>query len=182
MAGIRIPEVDECSANWARGGNRDVRRWVRSACSSAGNDFTQTIEAKFNTERCTRCRVVSFHFLMHPSLLASRNILPSFLVLVSVSASPVPALATPFLSPFLALRFRRRRSRDVWIAARRVRKEGGRRMPEGLAGLQTHRNICLRFWVADRFETVVVYWPFSWYQSTMRIIRFFQCFLDSRLK
>lgn len=79
----------------ARGGNRDVRR-VRSACSSAGNDFTQTIEAS-STRNDAPDAVASFH--LAPSLPASRVVQHSTaLVLVSVSTSGFgPALAsTPF--------------------------------------------------------------------------------------
>lgn len=102
----------------AREGNRDVRRWVRSACSSAGNDFTQTIEAS-STRNDAPDTVASFH-------LASRVVRHSTaLVLVSVSASGFgPALAGMF-EP----------------TARRVRIEGVCHMPEGLAGLRTHRNM-----------------------------------------
>lgn len=148
---VALPEVDERFGELARGGNRDVRRYVRSACSSAGNDFTQTIDGKFNTERCTRCRVVSFHPPVHLSLLASHNILPFFLVLVSVFPLlwsllwPPTLSSSPFADAVPGMFEPRRDERE---------KEGVLRMPEGLAGLPTHRNIRLRFSVANRFEIV----------------------------
>lgn len=151
-----IPEVVECSANWLA----EEIAMFGGGCTKCllfrRKRFHSDHRGKFNTERCTRYPRVG---LFPPrSLRPSRRAQHPFaLVLVSVSTSGFgPALASTdaVLGMF----------EPTW----RVRKEGMCRMPEGLAGLRTHRNTVEVLSRQSRFKATVVCQPFNRYQSIER--------------
>lgn len=139
-----VPGSRRMFGKLARGGNRDVRRWVRSTRSSAGNDFTQAIEGI--STRNDASDAVSLSTPSYPSLVLARSLArPCTRLCFQFCFGP--ALAS---TPFSGCLNRRRQ----W----RVRKE---RVcvtcPRGWQDCE-HTATGLRFRVADRsFKAAVVY-------------------------
>lgn len=133
-----VPGSRRMFGELARGGNRDVRRWVRSTRSSAGNDFTRAIEG-----------------------ISTRN---DAFDAVSLSA-PRARHPSPLCSSLFPLLFRSRFGPDTVLgmfepatpAVAGEKREGVCvTCPRGWQDCE-HTATGLRFRVADRFKAAVVY-------------------------